>query len=327
MWLFSYVVSLGDVKYAKTSATSEDVATAFVTNVICRHSVPRTLLTDLTSNFTSSDWRTVCSKLMLPGAHLYAAAVHQSTNGMAERMVAFVKHAIYAYIDEGHSNWCGILPYVEFAYRTTVVEGLGLSPFHMLYARSPVLPLDMLYREPPTRRPTTKQEYHHHMLTSLQRIYKQARGAQLRIDEKKARLNHKNQIAVSFKVGEWVLVWTPKAHKRGLTTKLMARFAGPYKVLDKLNHLNYRVQHMDNNKIIIVHVQRMIKFHLRSLESYVADTPIQHSAETLKSLEEHRNTGHKQNSPPTKLHIHKTSTKIRLRILISQPDTFLSVRQ
>lgn len=204
---------------------------------------------------------------------MYTTAVHQSTNGMAERMVAFVKNAIYAYIDEGHSNWCEILPFIEFAYRTTVVEGLKFSPFKMLYARDPVLPLDMLYREPIPRR-HTKREYHEQLLANFQQIYRKARGSQLQIDEKKARLYNRKQIAVQFSIGDWILVWTPPSHKRGRTTKLMARFSGPYKVLERLSDLNYRIKHRDTDRVQIVHVQRMIHFHARALENEAADSPI-----------------------------------------------------
>lgn len=60
---------------------------------------------------------------------------------------------------------------------------------------------------------------------------------------------HKN---VSFKVGDFVMLFTPRT-EQGLTTKFLPRWTGPFKVTHKVNPVNYRLEDHAHP----VHVQRL----------------------------------------------------------------------
>ena len=63
----------------------------------------------------------------------------------------------------------------------------------------------------------------------------------------------------TFLVGGLVMVYTPKT-KIGLTTKLLPRWGGPYRVVNCINLVNYRVESLDKKHTFVVHVQRMSQY-------------------------------------------------------------------
>lgn len=238
--------------------TANAVADALVNEIICRHGCPRMLLTDLGTNFVSRTFKLCAEKTGISA--LTSTAHHHATVGTAERLNWYIKNAIYSYIDGGHDNWSVILPVIAFAYRTSVIEGIGLSPFELVYGRQPVLPLDLLYGDP-TKLKSNKQEYHLDLLSSFRRLYRSARDAQAKTDVRKARNYNKHHVSISFSPGDQCLLWTPPKPKSKETRQFLAKYTGPHKVLERVNRLNYKIKDGQTGRVQTVHVQRMIKFH------------------------------------------------------------------
>ncbi|KAK3926440.1 Ribosome-recycling factor [Frankliniella fusca] len=47
--------------------------------------------------------------------------------------------------------------------------------------------------------------------------------------------------------------------KKGISTKLLTRWEGPYVILNILNDCNARIKNLENNKVVIVHIDRLAK--------------------------------------------------------------------
>ncbi|KAK3913241.1 Hydrocephalus-inducing protein-like protein [Frankliniella fusca] len=47
--------------------------------------------------------------------------------------------------------------------------------------------------------------------------------------------------------------------KKGISTKLLMRWGGPYVILNILNDCNARIKNLENNKVVIVHIDRLAK--------------------------------------------------------------------
>ena len=56
---------------------------------------------------------------------------------------------LHAYIDDNHSNWDLLLPYIMMAYRAADHESTGLSPNMLMFGRNTKTPLDVIYEMPP----------------------------------------------------------------------------------------------------------------------------------------------------------------------------------
>jgi hypothetical protein len=139
-------------------------------------------------------------------------------------------------LNAAQTNWDELINDCVFIYRTTISRVLDDSPFYMLYARDPVLPQDLAY--PLRRHPVNN-------ISDPLQNYKEY------YDRK-----HKQ---VDFHVNDLVMIYFP-ATKIGKTYKFLAKWDGPYKVLAKINDVNYRVASLAQDKILAVHVQRMLKY-------------------------------------------------------------------
>ena len=53
-------------------------------------------------------------------------------------------------INENQRNWDAHLPNVLFAYRTALHETMKFTPYHLMFGRSPNLPVDVMMGTLPT---------------------------------------------------------------------------------------------------------------------------------------------------------------------------------
>jgi hypothetical protein len=54
-----------------------------------------------------------------------------------------LKQVISSYVDPLHQDWGQVLPFAVHAYNTSVQASTRISPFHALYGRDPLFPLDL----------------------------------------------------------------------------------------------------------------------------------------------------------------------------------------
>ena len=238
--------------------SAREVSRALVRDVIANHSCPRIIYSDLGRNFVSKLFRYTSAALGI--SSIWSSAHHHSTQGNVEKFMWLLKNSISFYVDKGHRNWPDLLPGIEFAYRTSVIEGLQFTPFELLYGRPPNTPLQFLYGNP-TQFESIPEKYQLNLLSTFRRIYKSTRDAQAKMDVRKARYYNRAHIPVQFEIGSLCLLWTPPTPKQGETRQFLAKYTGPHKVLEKLNSLNYQIEDVKTKKKQRVHVQRMIKYH------------------------------------------------------------------
>ena len=107
-----------------------------------QHGVPREILTDQGTNFTSQLLKELYQ--MIGVTPIKTSPYHPQTDGLVERFNQTLKQMLRRLIDsEGH-EWHKLLPYVLFAYREVPQASTGFSPFELLYGRDVRGPLDVL---------------------------------------------------------------------------------------------------------------------------------------------------------------------------------------
>ena len=107
-----------------------------------RVGVPKEILTDQGSNFTSKSLRQVYSLLGIRG--IKTTPYHPQTDGLVERFNQTLKSMLRKFVSESGTNWDQWLPYLLFSYREVPQASTGFSPFELLYGREVRGPLDIL---------------------------------------------------------------------------------------------------------------------------------------------------------------------------------------
>jgi len=226
-------------------AESETVAKAIADNLVSRHGVPYTVLSDRGGQFISKVMGDVRERLGIQG--VTSSAYHPQTQGLVERFHRTLKGMLKPYVDEHSTNWDEYLPAVMFAYRASHHRGLRASPFEALYGRTPRLPAERLIKP---LRDICGEEPHER---SVSEIVKQLarRREQLWEDAKRikkemvAEVNKGRSPARTFAVGDSVMV--DKHYLEKQPDAFKQRYHGPAEVLEKRKS-SYRVRYDDTGQ-------------------------------------------------------------------------------
>lgn len=224
------------------STTSQDVAEALV-EMFSHTGIPEEILTDRGTNF--------CSELMeeflkmFGVCHIKTSAYHPETDSMVERYNATLKHGLRKYVDQFQGQWNKAIPYHLFAFRELPHTATGLSPFELIYGHNPRGPLNVLEEEwvEPTR---AKESTISHLLEVYRRLEMARAVADCTEKQNKADMkdayDHGTRTR-SIEVDDLVLVLLPT-----VSNKLLARWQGPFPVLEKVGSTTYKVQTGNNTR-------------------------------------------------------------------------------
>ena len=123
------------------SIDAEHIAEELI-KVFARVGVPREILTDQGSNFTS---RLLAELYRLLHVHpIRTSPYHPQTDGLVERFNKTLKEMLRKTVTDGGKDWDRMIPYLLFAYREVPQSSTGFSPFELLYGRDVRGPLDVL---------------------------------------------------------------------------------------------------------------------------------------------------------------------------------------
>ncbi|UYV80952.1 K02A2.6-like [Cordylochernes scorpioides] len=148
-------------RYIETAAlprgTAEEIADFFLQRVVLRHGPPKTIISDRGSCFLSKLFKQVlkiCNTL-----HKKTTSYHPQTNGQTERMNRTLADMMAMYIDERYQNWDEILPFVTFAYNSSIQDTTGYSPYFLIHGREPLTFLDSTFDMPELSKYKDYDEY------------------------------------------------------------------------------------------------------------------------------------------------------------------------
>lgn len=211
------------------------MAQFFISRIVLRHGAPAVLITDRGTAFTAKLLQEI---LTLSGtSHRKASAYHPQTNGLTERLNKTIADMLSMYSDVEHRTWDVVLRYITFAYNTAKQETTRITPFTLLYGREVTTMLDaMLIHDPNYGDDSAAQQF-------VQRAEEARQLARIRIrDHQRADASRYDlrRRKVAFATGDLVWVWTP-VRRRGLSTKLLRNYFGPYRVLRQLSDVTYEV--------------------------------------------------------------------------------------
>ncbi|GJX23755.1 putative reverse transcriptase domain-containing protein [Tanacetum coccineum] len=118
----------------------ETLTRLYIKEIVSRHGVPISIISDHDSHFTSRFWQSMQSAL---GTQLdMSTSYHPQTNGQSERTIQTLEDMLRACVIDFGKRWERHLPLVEFSYNNSYHASIKATPFEALYSqkcRSPIL--------------------------------------------------------------------------------------------------------------------------------------------------------------------------------------------
>jgi hypothetical protein len=120
----------------------------FIQDIIFRFGIPNSIITDLASNFTSSEFFDFYEQWSIQIK--YTSVAHPRANGQAEKANGMILEALSKKVFDKNEKlagkWIRELPYVVWSLRTQPSRALhGNTPLFMVYGSEAVLPADLRF--------------------------------------------------------------------------------------------------------------------------------------------------------------------------------------
>jgi hypothetical protein len=113
----------------KTTATAQDVYRLLNERVLTERGVPKAILSDRDTRFTSHFWEALWAGLATELKR--STAFHPQTDGQTEAANRRMVEALRSYVDADQRNWDVLLPELQTAANDAVCESTGFAPFFM----------------------------------------------------------------------------------------------------------------------------------------------------------------------------------------------------
>ncbi|KAJ8333951.1 hypothetical protein SKAU_G00412700 [Synaphobranchus kaupii] len=169
---------------------------------------------------------------------LRTSVYHPQTDGLVERFNQTLKKMLKKTMEADGRNWDQLLPFVLFAIREVPQASTGFSPFELLYGRRPRGLLD-LAKEAWEQQPSphrTMVEHVEEVRERMATIWPMVREHMAEAQTAQARVCNRGAQPREFAPGDKVLVLVPTSE-----CKFLAKWNGPYEVIEKVGAVNYRV--------------------------------------------------------------------------------------
>ncbi|WVZ93809.1 hypothetical protein U9M48_039764 [Paspalum notatum var. saurae] len=122
-----------------TTYSGAKLAELYISRIICLHGVPKQIISDRGSQFTSRFWEQLHDSL--DSKLRFSTAYHPQTDGQTERTNQILEDMLRACAIQYGTSWDKSLPYAEFSYNNSYQASLKKSPFEALYGRRCRTPL------------------------------------------------------------------------------------------------------------------------------------------------------------------------------------------
>ncbi len=217
-------------KMVRIAPTTSDVsakgtAQLLFDHVFRHHGVPKSLITDRGSVFTSQVFKEFTT--LVGTQHKLSTAYHPQSDGQTERTNQTLETMLRHYVGgREHGEWHTCLAAAEFAINTAYTPSIGTTPFRLNYGRDPRLPASIASDRVPQ-----EHEWADRMLYGLADAKRCLKAAQ---DRQKA-LYDKGRRDVQYAVGDLVLLRSKYIALRRMgdnasSPKLLPLWIGPYPV-------------------------------------------------------------------------------------------------
>lgn len=235
-------------------ATSASVIKELRDNIFSQHGLPRTIVTDSGSQFTSSQFKSFLFGLGVK--HVTTSVAHPQAN-RSERNNKNLKVALKIFHSEAQTTWDVHLPYLSLAFNTAPHEGHKRTPCSVFLGRELHHPLKLHWNIDDDMKETGNDR--EQVLKDIARELKATH-------EKTKKRYDKNRKPSPFVVNDLVLyrrfIHSNKAKQ--ISHKMTQVWRGPFVVTEVLSPVNVKIQLVsDQNYNKVVHVSQLKRYYQR----------------------------------------------------------------
>ena len=188
------------------------VADAFFQHIVCRLGMPMVIHSDQGQEFENKVMQELC---LLCGSHkTRTTPYHPESDGLVERFNRTLLIMLAMFAGENRDDWDDLLPAVMMAYRSSVHESTGFSPYRLMFGEECTLPMDVcLPRWELDLTHPIPSPYVVWVCDVLEVVYDQVRRHSGQAVQRQKRLYDRKAVRRLFAVGDWVLRYYPPAKK------------------------------------------------------------------------------------------------------------------
>jgi transposase InsO family protein len=257
-------------KYAHFCALSHPfkastVATAFMETVQKLHGSPKIIVSDRDPIFTGHFWTELFSCLGTQLAH--SSSYHPQSNGQTEIVNKCLEGYLRCFVSDKQAQWFKWLPLAEWWYNTSFHTATKMTPFMALYGYHPPSITSSLKEKSKVQ---AVEDHIENQQQVLQILKDNLTMAQNRMKQQADQ--HRSER--SFEVGDWVFLRLQPYKQMSLKqakkdNKLSPKYYGPYKVLQKIGTMAYKLELPASSRVHPV-------FHVSCLKKVIGDKiPVQ----------------------------------------------------
>nr|GEZ06993.1 putative reverse transcriptase domain-containing protein [Tanacetum cinerariifolium] len=209
----------------------DKLARIYLKEVVTRHGIPVSIISDRDPRFASNFWRSIRNAL---GTRLdMSTAYHPETDSQSERTIQTLEDMLRACAIDFGKGWVNHLPLVEYSYNNSYHASVKAAPFEALYGRK-------------CRSPFVGPK--------LEELKSSKSYADLRRKPMEFQVGDK----IMLKVSPWKGV--VRFGKRG---KWNPRYVGPFKVLKRIGDVAYKLDLPEELSRVYntLHVSNLKKCH------------------------------------------------------------------
>jgi transposase InsO family protein len=239
------------IEYKPIASLTSAKAVEFIQEIMFKFGIPNSIITDLGSNFTSSEFFDFCEQRSIQIK--YASVGHPRANGQVERANGMILDAlrkkVFDKCEKLAWKWIRELPYVVWSLRTQPSQALhGNTTFFMVYGSEAVLPADLIFGAPRlTFESIAKAKAT--MLDDIDVLEEERLNVVIQSARYKQTLRRYHDKAVqhrSFAVGDLVLRRVMTGEGRH---KLSQPWEGPFIISEVTRPGSYRLTQMDGTEV------------------------------------------------------------------------------
>ena len=257
-----------------SKVNAKQLAKLFLDNIYRLHGLPRIIIGDRDTRYTSTFFRNLMEELRTKLS--LSTAYHPQTDGNTERCHRTIEQILRAYVHEDHYEWLRTLSLAEFSYNNNVHSSTGFSPFAANYGFDPRVPINLI--TPPVDMSDRSKE-HSHILRKLLDIHKVIQD-QLEISKavQKHYADKRTDARIEFNEGDYVLLSTQNLKLLNQKSKkFKTRFIGPYLIEKKVSSQAYKLKLPNTMKVHPV-------FHISLLKEYRSNNPEQDTPDEIPAV-------------------------------------------
>jgi hypothetical protein len=207
--------------------TAEEMAALYIKHVFSHFSLPTKVISDRDPWFMSKFMQAACKVTGVK--HAPSTAYHPRTDGQSECSNQWLETAIHFITDEKQKNWAPYLPIAQFAHNNWPSDTTRKSPLFSLMGFNPRA--DWIHATSPIPRVTLRLE-------QLKEARDQARNFMIKAQQSWV----KHRDTPKYKEGDLVWLEGKNLCINQPTAKLAPRRHGPFKIIQVMSTVNYRLE-------------------------------------------------------------------------------------